>query len=63
SYRTIQRFFAKDICWPSLNWSIMKASFGDSSGVVLVAGDATTAAILNLNIIRSILIQSQAVQT
>ncbi len=42
SYRTIQRFFAKDICWPSLNWSIMKASFGDSSGVVLVAGDATT---------------------
>ena len=42
SYRTIQRFFAKDICWPSLNWSIIKASFGDSSGVILIAGDATT---------------------
>ncbi|MGB5686669.1 MAG: transposase [Candidatus Electrothrix sp.] len=42
SYRTIQRFFAKDICWPSLNWSIIKASFGDSPGVVLFAGDATT---------------------
>lgn len=42
SYRTIQRFFAKDICWPSLNWSIAKASFGDSSGVIIAAGDATT---------------------
>ena len=42
SYRTIQRFFAKDICWPSLNWSIIKASFGDSPGVILFAGDATT---------------------
>lgn len=42
SYRTVQRFFAKDICWPSLNWSIIKSSFGDSSGVILIAGDATT---------------------
>ena len=42
SYRTAQRFFTKDICWPSLNRSIAKASFGDSSGVVLLAGDATT---------------------
>jgi len=42
SCRTVQRFFTKDIYWPSLNWSIEKASFGDSSGVILVAGDATT---------------------
>jgi putative transposase len=42
SYRTMQRFFAKDICWPSINFSIIKASFGDPSGVVLLAGDATT---------------------
>lgn len=42
SYRTVQRFFAKKICWPLLNLSIMKASFGNSSSVVLIAGDATT---------------------
>lgn len=42
SYRTVQRFFAKDICWPSLNWSIIKASFGNSSGVFVIAGDAAT---------------------
>jgi len=42
SYRTIQRFFAKDICWSSLNWSIIKVSLGDPSGIFLIAGDATT---------------------
>ena len=42
SYRTVQRFFAKEICRPLLNLSIMKASCGNSSSVVLVAGDATT---------------------
>ena len=42
SYRTVQRFFTKKICWPLLNLSIMKASFGNSSSVVLIAGDATT---------------------
>lgn len=42
SYRTVQRFFAKNICWRLLNWSVVKAFFRGSSGVVLIAGDATT---------------------
>ncbi|MCI5131708.1 MAG: IS701 family transposase [Candidatus Electrothrix sp. EH2] len=42
SYRTVQRFFAKEICWPLLNPAIIKACFENSSSVVLVAGDATT---------------------
>ena len=42
SYRTVQRFFAKEICWPLLNLAIIKACFENSSSVVLVAGDATT---------------------
>lgn len=42
SYRTARRFFTKDICWPSFNWSIAKASFGNSPGVIPAAGDATT---------------------
>ena len=42
SYRTVQRFFAKEICWPLINPAIIKACFENSSSVVLVAGDATT---------------------
>ena len=42
SYRTVQRFFAKDIYWVLLNWSIVKEFFRGSSGAVLIAGDATT---------------------
>lgn len=42
SYRTVQRFFAKNICWRLLNRSVVKAFFRGSSGVVLIAGDATT---------------------
>jgi len=42
SYRTVQRFFAKDIYWPLLNWSVIKGLFFGSPGVILIAGDATT---------------------
>ena len=41
SYRTVQRFFSKDIPWCSLNWAIAK-TFLKKSGVILIAGDATT---------------------
>ncbi len=41
SYRTVQRFFAKDILWDSLNWSIAK-TFLKHSGSILIGGDATT---------------------
>ena len=42
SYRTVQRFFTKDILWDSLNWAITKLSLKKSTGAILVAGDATT---------------------
>jgi len=42
SYRTIQRFFQKNIPWMSLNWAIAKASLEKSEGAIIIAGDATT---------------------
>jgi len=42
SYRTIQRFFTKDILWDSLNWAISKVFLKKSAGTILIAGDATT---------------------
>ena len=42
SYRTIQRFFTKDILWDSLNWAIAKSFLKQHSGTILIAGDATT---------------------
>jgi len=41
SYRTIQRFFSKNIPWGSVNWAIAKKSLKEA-GVILIAGDATT---------------------
>ncbi len=42
SYRTMQRFFAKDILWDSLDWAIAAAFLKQHSGAILIAGDATT---------------------
>jgi len=42
SYRTIQRFFTKDILWDSLNWAVAKIFLKKSTGAILIAGDATT---------------------
>ena len=42
SYRTIQRFFAKDILWDSLHWAVAKIFLKKSTGAILIAGDATT---------------------
>jgi putative transposase len=42
SYRTIQRFFTKDILWVPLNWAIAKLSLKKRTGAILIAGDATT---------------------
>jgi putative transposase len=42
SYRTIQRFFAKEIPWASLYWNLIKFRFEDTNEVILIAGDATT---------------------
>ena len=42
SYRTMQRFFTKEILWDSLNWAIAKAFIKQHSGPILIAGDATT---------------------
>jgi len=42
SYRTIQRFFGKNISWGSLNWAVVKASLRKQTGAILIAGDATT---------------------
>lgn len=41
SYRTIQRFFRKNIPWASLNWAIVQ-TFLTKQSVILIAGDATT---------------------
>ncbi|MEA3469104.1 MAG: transposase [Thermodesulfobacteriota bacterium] len=43
SYLTIQRFFTKDIPWSSLNWAVAKVFLKRHAGVILIAGDATTA--------------------
>ena len=42
SYRTVQRFFEKEIPWDSLNWAVVKVFLKKSSGVILIGGDATT---------------------
>jgi len=42
SYRTIQRFFTKNIPWDALNWAIVKSLLKQHSGTILIAGDATT---------------------
>jgi len=41
SYRTIQRFFQKTICWEKLNWIIAQKKISKMD-VVIFAGDATT---------------------
>ena len=41
SYRTIQRFFNKNIAWLSLNWVLIQSVLEKSMGVILIAGDAT----------------------
>jgi putative transposase len=41
SYRTVQRFFHKNIPWELLNWVVAKVHLAKSS-VILIAGDATT---------------------
>ena len=42
SYRTIQRFFLSKINWETLHWTLIKPRLTASSGVILIAGDATT---------------------
>lgn len=42
SYRTLQRFFMTPIDWEQLNWQLIKRFVLKDSGVILVAGDATT---------------------
>ncbi len=42
SYRTVQRFFTKDILWNSLNWAVAKTFLEKRTGPILIAGDATT---------------------
>ena len=42
SYRTVQRFFEKNIPWEMLNWALIKTFFKKNAGVILIAGDATT---------------------
>jgi putative transposase len=41
SYRTIQRFFQKTICWEKLKWIIAQKQI-NKMDVVIFAGDATT---------------------
>ena len=43
SYRTIQRFFQKEIDWLLLNWALIKNLIEqDNDEVILIAGDTTT---------------------
>ena len=42
SYRTVQRFFSKDIPWGALNWAIAKSFLKPYAGDIIIAGDATT---------------------
>ncbi|CAA6817768.1 MAG: Transposase IS4 family protein, partial [uncultured Thiotrichaceae bacterium] len=42
SYRTIQRFFTTPVNWGFLNWQLIKPFVSNPSGVLLIAGDATT---------------------
>jgi len=41
SYRTIQRFFSKDMNWGTLMWAVTKMSL-KKSDTILIAGDVTT---------------------
>lgn len=41
SYRTVQRFFYKNIAWLSLNWVLIQSALAKDNGVILIAGDAT----------------------
>ena len=41
SYRTIQRFFSKQIPRLTLNWALIQSILEKSTGVILIAGDAT----------------------
>lgn len=42
SYRTVQRFFTKNIPWGALNWAIAKSFLKQYAGDIIIAGDATT---------------------
>lgn len=42
SYRTVQRFFSKNIDWSILNWAISKKELTKDDGAILIGGDATT---------------------
>lgn len=42
SYRTVQRFFTKNIPWGALNWVIAKSFLKQYAGDIIIAGDATT---------------------
>lgn len=42
SYRTIQRFYDKSICWLTLNWLLFIGHRAHEEGVYLLAGDETT---------------------
>ena len=42
SYRTVQRFFLKDIPWGALNWAVAKSFLKPYAGDIIIAGDATT---------------------
>ena len=41
SYRTIQRFFNRNIPWLTLNWVLFQSILVKNRGVILIAGDAT----------------------
>jgi putative transposase len=41
SYRTIQRFFNKNIPWMTLNWILIQSILAKSRGVILIASDAS----------------------
>ncbi len=42
SYRTVQRFFKKDIPWGGLNWAIAKSFLKQCTRDIIAVGDATT---------------------
>lgn len=42
SYRTVQRFFTKNIPWGTLNWAVAKSFLKQYAEDIIIAGDATT---------------------
>jgi len=42
SYRTVQRFFTKNIPWGALNWVVVKPFLKQYAEDIIIAGDATT---------------------